>query len=88
VGEAGDLPGELPVASDGGGDNEIRSFTSNGFEDGGDISTTSLESMKVGGLCSSRQSATCHVPTTLLAIEGPVDGAEKKIKDHMRPVLE
>ena len=67
--------------SPGGGDNEIKSLAWGTFGDGGGMSMTSLESIKVGGLCSSRHSATCHIPT---AVRG-VDGGEKNVSDHIRP---
>ena len=45
------------------------------------MSITSLESIKVGGLCSSKQSATCQIPAPVCA----VDGGEKNVRDHIRP---
>ena len=54
-----------------GGDSDIRSIALvlAGFEDVGGGSMTSWESMKVGGLCSSKQSATCHIPTVVRVVD-------------------
>lgn len=93
-GGAGYRPGGLAVPlfdDSGGGEREMRSLIScvqgEGWvaDGGGGMSMTSRESMNVGGLCSRRHRATCHVPTALPAIDAPVDGAEKNVRDHMRP---